>query len=173
MKRRIVRPRLLHRPKGWSISGPRLDPEPKGKVRIGEQEGERGESNPRMAEPQSAALTAWRRPPRLQNHTTADQPAVPECKPRGGCPGWLDDLPGDLHAVKVTQSLQDHRHGPASRPESPKPSATHACRLSVQLLPGVSPLGPETLARGHPPGGLRGAVFFPSSRSWSSWAPWP
>ncbi len=28
-------------------------------------EGERGDSNPRIAAPQAAALTTWRRPPRL------------------------------------------------------------------------------------------------------------
>ncbi len=32
-------------------------------------EGERGESNPRMAAPQAAALTAWRRSPRMYEFT--------------------------------------------------------------------------------------------------------
>ncbi len=33
-------------------------------------EGERGDSNPRIAAPQAAALTTWRRPPHILNLTT-------------------------------------------------------------------------------------------------------
>ncbi len=33
-------------------------------------EGERGDSNPRIAAPQAAALTTWRRPPHIMNLTT-------------------------------------------------------------------------------------------------------
>ena len=35
-----------------------------------QDEGERGDSNPRIAAPQAAALTAWRRPPYKENPTT-------------------------------------------------------------------------------------------------------